>query len=252
MITVAAVQHDIVWEDPPANFAAVAPRVAAAADDGARLVVLAEMFSTGFSMRSEEIAEAPDGPSATFLLEQAGRHALWVGGSVPIRRDDALPTNTFVLAGPDGIARTYDKVHPFTYAREHEHYSAGEAVITVDVEGVRVTPLVCYDLRFVDLFWDAAAATDLYVVPANWPAGRRLHWQTLLRARAIENQAYVLGVNRVGSAGRLDYVGDSCIIGPLGEELAVAEPGVEQVLSAAVDPAVVADVRARFPFMADR
>ena len=252
MITVAAVQHDIVWEDPAANFAALAPRVEAAAADGARLVVLAEMFSTGFSMRSDVIAEPADGASATWLVEQASRHGVWIGGSIPERRDGTLPTNTFVLAAPDGTTHRYAKVHPFSYAREHEHYAAGDRVDTIDVDGVRVTPFICYDLRFVDLFWDAAAATDLYLVPANWPAARRHHWCTLIRARAIENQASVVGVNRVGSAGRLDYVGDSCILDPLGDEVAVAEPGVEQTLLGTVDPDVVADVRARFPFMADR
>ena len=253
MITVAAVQHDIVWEDPAANFAALAPRIEAAAGDGARLVVLAEMFSTGFSMRSDVIAEHPDGPTATFLLEQAARHGIWVGGSMPERTPGAtLPTNTFVLASPQGVTHRYAKVHPFTYAREDEHYSRGATVATVDVEGVRVTPLICYDLRFVDLFWDAAADTDLYLVPANWPAARSWHWISLLRARAIENQAYVVGVNRVGTAGRLVYSGDSRIIDPLGEEIAVAEPGREQTLMAHVDPAHVASVREQFPFMADR
>ena len=250
---VAAVQHDIVWEDPAANFAALAPRIEQAADDGARLVVLTEMFSTGFSMKSETIAEAPDGPTATFLAEQADRHGIWLGGSMPERTPGVpLPTNTFVLASPTGELHRYAKIHPFSYAGEHEHYSPGTSVTTIDVDGLRVTPLVCYDLRFVDLFWDAAVATDLYVVPANWPSTRRAHWIALLRARAIENQAYVLGVNRVGRAGRLDYTGDSRIIDPMGDELVVADEGVEQTLLADVDPAVVADVRRRFPFIPDR
>lgn len=253
MITVAAIQHDIVWEDPAANFSALAPRIEQAAADGARLVVLTEMFSTGFSMRSDVIAELPDGPTATFLAEQADRHGVWVGGSLPERTPGAdLPTNTFVLASPDGATHRYAKIHPFSYSGEDDHYSAGSSVSTVDVDGVRVTPLICYDLRFVDLFWEAAAGTDLYLVPANWPAARRGHWMALLTARAIENQAYVVGVNRVGTAGRLDYTGDSRIIDPLGEDLAVGDEGKEQTLLADVDPAVVAEVRERFPFMADR
>ena len=110
---------------------------------------------------------------------------------------------------------------------------------------------VCYDLRFADEFWGVADQTDLYVVPANWPAARRHHWRSLLVARAIENQAYVVGVNRVGHGGKLDYAGDSAIIDPMGEVLATAA-GIETVLVADVDPAMVTATRAQYPFMADR
>jgi predicted amidohydrolase len=260
-VRVAAVQHDIVWESPARNFERLAPLVAAAVHTGARLVALTEMYATGFSMAAERIAEDAEGPSAAFLAEQAQRHHVWVCGSVPTKArpsaPSALPTNSFVLAAPDGVVQRYDKLHPFSYAGEHEHYGAGELSFTFDIEGVRVTPFVCYDLRFADEWWAKAEATDLYVCVANWPAARRTHWQTLLRARAIENQAYVLGVNRVGegldrSGTTIDYVGDSLIIDPLGELLATAEPGVEQVITADVDPRRVADVRSSFPFLRDR
>jgi predicted amidohydrolase len=156
-----------------------------------------------------------------------------------------------VLAGPDGVVHRYDKIHPFTYSGEHEHYSAGSERVTVTVDGVALSPFVCYDLRFADELWDLAPRTDLYVVVANWPESRRLHWQVLLRARAIENQAYVLGVNRVGTGGRLAYAGDSCVIDPLGDVLAYAAGG-ETLVLADVDPDVVRATRKRFPFLADR
>jgi len=252
MIRAAAIQHDIVWENPEANFERIAPRLADAADRGARLAVLSEMWSTGFSMKSDRIAEAPDGPTIMFMRQQAGANDLWVAGSVPIAQGDGrLPVNRFVLAGPDGTIHTYDKIHPFSMAGEHEHYAAGTNTITVDIEGVRVTPLICYDLRFADLFWDAAADTDCYIVPANWPQSRGWHWISLLRARAIENQAYVIGLNRVGDAGRLHYSGDSRIIDPMGEET-VAEPDTEQTIYADIEPAKVAATRREFPFMVDR
>ena len=166
------------------------------------------------------------------------------------------PANTLVLAGPDGTTHTYAKIHPFSYAGEHEHYAAGDRHVTVDVEGVRVSLFVCYDLRFADEFWTLAEDTDCYLVVANWPESRREHWRVLLRARAIENQAYVVGVNRVGQGGKLEYAGDSRIIGPLGGVRAEAPPedgkGVETVLIEDVDPARVAEVRAEFPFLADR
>jgi len=253
---VACVQHDIVWEDPPANFARLAPRVREAAADGARLVVLTEMFSTGFSMAIDRVAEPVDGPSTRFLVEQAAEHGVWVCGSLPERPPEqpagqALPYNQLVLASPDGAVHRYAKIHSFTYAGEHEHYQPGTEHTTLDIEGVRTTLFVCYDLRFADEFWACAHDTDCYVVVANWPAPRREHWRTLLRARAIENQAYVVGVNRVGRAGRLEYVGDSAVVDPTGDVLTEAT-GVETILAADVEPARVAEVRARFPFLTDR
>jgi predicted amidohydrolase len=252
VIRVAGVQHDIVWEDRDANFARLAPQIAAAAAAGARLVALTEMFSTGFSMDGERVAEPAGGPSATFLAEQAAANGVWVCGSVPERdRGAAKPANRLLLAGPDGTVHRYDKIHPFSYAGEQEHYAAGSALVTVPVDDVAVSLFVCYDLRFADEFWAVADRTDLYVVVANWPESRRLHWQTLLRARAIENQAYVLGVNRVGTGGKLTYVGDSYIIDPMGEVLASAA-GTETLVLADVDPEVVRATRKRFPFLADR
>ncbi len=252
MTRIAAVQHDIVWEDREANFERLAPLVAGAAGLGAGLVLLTETFSTGFSM-TPGIGEPQDGPSAQFLRAMAAEHGVWVGGSCPeIAPDGPLPYNSFVLAGPDGTAHRYRKLHPFTHAGEHERFRAGEAPVTVEVDGLRVTLFVCYDLRFADVFWRAAPDTDVYLVPANWPSPRREHWRTLLRARAIENQAYVVGVNRVGTAGDgTPHVGDSRVVSPTGELLATAA-GVETVLLADVVPGEVAATRDRFRFLPDR
>ncbi|MEE2768159.1 MAG: nitrilase-related carbon-nitrogen hydrolase [Actinomycetota bacterium] len=250
---VAAIQHDVVWEDPSANHARLKPLIAEAAAAEARLVVLTEMYATGFSLAADRIAEDATGPSVTFLSDQAVEHGLWITGSVPVRdRQDSLPVNRMVVAGPDGAAHHYDKLYPFTYAREHEQYRAGERSVTLDIEGVRTTLFVCYDLRFSEAFWDLAADTDLYLVVANWPESRRHHWRTLLRARAIENQAWVVGVNRVGEADGLTYIGDTVIVDPMGEPVAEAADGAEQVVIADVDPVRVSEVRATFPFLADR
>ena len=248
----AVVQHDIVWEDRTANFARLAPQVARAAGAGAEFVLLSETFSTGFSM-TPGIGEPEGGPSARFLQEQAAEHGVWVAGSCPeVASDGELPYNSFVLAGPDGTVHRYRKLHPFTHGGEHERFRAGEKPVTVEVGGLRVTPFICYDLRFADVFWHAALDTDVFLVTANWPAARRLHWQTLLQARAIENQAYVVGCNRVGTAGDgTEHTGDSRIVSPMGELLATAA-GVETVLVADVDPAEVTATRARLRFLADR
>ncbi|MBK5308121.1 MAG: hypothetical protein JJD92_15655 [Frankiaceae bacterium] len=251
-LRIAVVQHDIVWESRAETLARLEPVVAAAAGAGARLVVLSEMFAVGFSMNVQLTAEDEDGPSTQWLLSQAERHRAWVCGTVPIRSPgEGLPYNTFVLAAPDGLVHRYRKIHPFTYGGEREAFSAGKDIITVDVDGVRVTPFVCYDLRFADVFWEVAADTDAYVVSANWPEARRRHWSSLLVARAIENQAFVVGCNRVGEGGKLTYVGDSAVVSPMGDVLAAASE-VETTLLVDIDPATVAEVRQRFPFAADR
>jgi predicted amidohydrolase len=249
---VAAIQSDITWESPTTNYELLRPWIAAAAAAGTRLVVLPEMFACGFSMATERVQEPEDGPSAQFLADQARTHNLWICGSIPELPPGATkPSNTLVLASPTGQRHRYRKIHPFSFAREHEHYTAGTDHVTVDIEGLRCTLFVCYDLRFADEFWATAHATDAYIVVANWPERRRLHWTTLLQARAIENQAYVVGVNRVGHGSGLDYSGDSRIIDPWGETLASAAGGVTMLL-ADLRAEVVQDARSRFPVLRDR
>jgi predicted amidohydrolase len=265
---IAAVQHDIVWEDRDANFTRLVPQVARAVGAGAELVLLTETFSTGFSM-TPGLGEPEGGPSARFLAGQAAEHGVWVAGTCPEiaegtggeggestggegRESTALPYNSFVLAGPDGELHRYRKLHPFTHAGEHERFRAGDGPVTVQIGDLRVTPFICYDLRFADVFWRAAPETDVYLVPANWPAARRLHWQTLLQARAIENQAYVVGCNRVGTAGDgTEHTGDSRIVSPMGELLATAA-AVETIVLADVDAAEVTATRDRLRFLPDR
>jgi predicted amidohydrolase len=248
---VAAIQHDIVWEDGEATRAHLAPMIADAASQGARLIALTEMYATGFSMDPARIAEPEGGPNEEFLLEQAARHDAWLIGSIAQTQPAGRPRNVAVLAGPGGQLHGYAKIHPFSYAGEDKQYDAGEELITVDVEGLSVSPLVCYDLRFADSFWALGERTDLFVVVANWPEPRREHWRALLRARAIENQAYVVGVNRVGPAGRLPHVGDSALLDPMGRTLAEAT-GAEAILVADVEPETVRSVRGEFPFLRDR
>jgi predicted amidohydrolase len=249
-VKIALLQTDIAWEDVPENHRRAAAMLAEAATGGARLAILPEMFNTGFSMDSRRIAQPPGGPSESFLLAQAKALNLWILASIPESGEPA-PRNMALLVSPQGAVTRYAKIHPFSYAGEHEHYAAGDRVVTADVEGVRVTPFVCYDLRFPEPFRLAAADTDLFAVVANWPDERREHWRTLLRARAIENQAYVAGVNRVGDGGRLHYAGDSAGISPLGETLAEGDDQ-ERVLLCDIDPDGVSKLRARFPALEDR
>lgn len=249
---IAAVQHDIVWEDSPATRAALEPRMAAASAAGARLIVLAEMFATGFSLNGDAVAEAPDGPSVTWMAEQAQTLGSWVVGSLPIDTGTGRPLNRLVAAGPDGELTIYDKRHPFSFGREPEVYDAGDDLATVTIDGMVWALTVCYDLRFSYDYWNRATDVDGYLVVANWPRPRREHWQALLRARAIENLAYVVGVNRVGTDGAgLDYAGDSAVISPNGDLLAQAADR-EAVLLVDIDPEATATTRRKFGFLADR
>jgi len=250
-VKVAAIQHDIVWEDGGATRKRVAPMIAQAAGGGARLIVLTEMYATGFSMHPERVAEDEGGPNEQFLLDQAREHGAWVLASIAQWGGDGRARNNAVLAAPDGAVHRYAKIHPFSYAHEDEHYAAGTEFLTVILDGLRVSVFVCYDLRFADVFWARADVTDVYVVPANWPEARRTHWQALLTARAIENQAYVVGVNRVGAAGEVRHVGDSAIIDPLGRTLTGASQ-IETVLTADITAEEVTRVRSRYPFLPDR
>jgi predicted amidohydrolase len=249
-VKLALVQMDLAWEDVAENHRRARKHLEEAARRGAALALLPEMFCTGFSMEAEKIAQPAGGPSETFLRETAKELGLWVLASVP-EAGQPRPRNMAILAGPDGAVARYAKIHPFTFGGEDRVYTGGDRIVTVPIAGARVTPFVCYDLRFPEPFRLAADDTDLFALVANWPEARREHWRTLLRARAIENLCYVAGVNRVGEGGKLRYAGDSAVISPWGEVL-VEGSADEAVLVCDVDPAVVRDARAKFPALRDR
>ncbi len=253
VLRVAAVQHEPSWQDRDATLAALTPTVAVAARTGARLVVLPELFAVGFSMAVDVIAEPEDGPTVDWMRARATEHEVWLAGSVPERRPgDERPGNVLCMLAPDGTVHRYAKRHPFGMAGEHDHYRAGDDHVTVDVDGVRVTPTICYDLRFPEQYRATADDTDAYLVVASWPAPRATHWSSLLVARAIENQAYVVGVNRVGEDGNgLAQAGRSVVVDPLGQEL-VRAGDAATLLTADLDTEVVAQVRRDLPFLPDR
>jgi predicted amidohydrolase len=247
---VAGIQFDLAWEDPEENFRRAQPLLERAAGAGARLVALPEMFNTGFSMDAAAVVRHA-GATKAWLAEQARRLHLHVIGGYA-EPGEPRPKNALSLFGPDGRELLhYQKIHPFSLAGEAQHFSGGAAVGSATIEGVRVTPVICYDLRFPELFRAAVDGTDLFVVIANWPEKRRHAWSTLLAARAIESQCFVLGVNRVGDASGEAHSGDSALLDPFGFVRASAanEPAV---VVGGVDAAEVARVRDRFPFLADR
>lgn len=249
---IAVVQHEIVWESPERNFAALRPQIDEAAASGAHLITLTETFSWGFSMNTDRVQEPVDGPSTAFLREEAARTGAWMVGSIPVRPEHLdRPYNRMTFAGPNGELEYYDKLHPFTFSGEDKSYGAGTTAKTFTIGDLRISPFVCFDIRFATDFWDLAHDTDCYLVVANWPASRQHHWVPLLTARAIENQAWVVASNRVGEDPNVAYAGRSMIIDPYGEIIADL-PDVTGVISADIDPGRVAEVRTAFPFLEDR
>lgn len=247
---VALVQCDICWEERESTLSRIESWVERAAAAGAELILLPEMFAVGFSMATDRVAEAEDGPTSRWLQAFAHDRNVSIGGSIPTRISTGRVRNRFVLATPRGVL-TYDKVKPFAFAHEDDWYEPGPGTTTWEVSGVRMTPFVCYDLRFADLWWQRAPDTDVYLCVASWPASRRRHWLHLLVARAIENQAWVIACNRVGEGGGQSYCGDSMVVDPNGVVVAAAAED-EGIVLAQVDPARTQAVRAQLPFLADR
>lgn len=254
---IGLLQLDLAWEDWRSNHAAAAKLLQRAAEDGVTLALLPEMFATGFSLDGARIAQPPGGPSEEWLRGMARGLGMHLVAGVAETCDASggpspLPCNNALWVTPDGAVERYTKLHPFSFAGEDNRFAKGTRVVTWTIEGLRVTPVVCYDLRFPELFRAATDDTDLYAVLANWPERRRAHWQALLKARAIENLCYVAGVNRVGEDGLGNpHTGDSAVVSPWGETLAAAAMD-ETLLVAKVDPAKVAEARAKFPVLKDR
>ena len=217
-LTITLIQTQLVWEDIDANlerFDAAIEAIEAPTD----LIVLPEMFSTGFSMNAPALAEKMDGRAVTWLRRKAARKNAVFTGSLMVQ-DAGRYYNRLVWARPDGSLLTYDKRHLFRYAGEEKVYTAGDKLLTVELKGWRIRPFICYDLRFPVWIRNLGPAYDLALFVANWPSRRAAHWRALLRTRAIENQAYVAAVNRVGKDGKgFDHSGHSALIDPAGEVL---------------------------------
>ena len=240
------VQQPLAWQDAVANHAHFS-RVLAPLAGTTDLALLPEMFTSGFTMQPEVHAEAADGATRGWMLQQAQLLDAAVGGSVAVNEQGRF-FNRFMLATPHGDLFQYDKRHLFRMGGEHRHYSAGGRAQVFEWRGVRICPLVCYDLRFP--VWSRRRAEleyDLLTYSANWPAVRRHAWMTLLRARAIENQAFVAGVNRVGDDGSgMAHAGDSMVVDFAGQPLAELDDR-SGVATVSLDLAALRAWRDKFP-----
>jgi predicted amidohydrolase len=254
-LKVALVQADQIWENKEANLEHYEELLAPLSE--VDLIVLPEMFNTGFSMSSTKLAEQMDcSAGLTWLHDLAKTKAAAVYTSLIIEEDGRY-FNRGVFMAPEGLIRSYDKRKSFGLAGEDKHYSAGHDEVIVKHLGWNIQLQICYDLRFPEVSRnriepDGRAAYDLLLYVANWPEKRRAHWQTLLKARAIENQSYVVGVNRVGlDGGGLSYSGDSVCIDPLGGET-LCTPAQEETRVVTLKYDRLLEVRESLPFLKDR
>ncbi|NBD96408.1 MAG: amidohydrolase [Gammaproteobacteria bacterium] len=248
-LEVGLVQADLVWQDPDAN----RRRLAAMMDTqpGCDLYVIPETFSTGFLGDVGLEAESMDGPSVAWMREQARSRDAAVCGSLVIDGGDGRRFNRMVFMPPDGGFSIYDKRHRFSFGGENERYCEGDRQVVVDWRGWRIDLQVCFDLRF-PAWCRNDRDFDIQIFVANWPAPRADHWRSLLKARAIENQAYVLGVNRCGRDGNgLDYTGDTVARGADGARLVELGP-VEGCGRVSLSLPALRDFRDALPFLADR
>lgn len=249
-LRVSLVQSELIWEDRSANLQQLAQKLSQLSSGQTDLVVLPEMFTTGFSMRAPQLAEPTRGEAYQWMAEQAARLQAVVTGSI-IAEEDGAYYNRLLWVRPDGSYEQYDKRHLFTLAKEEMTYSPGQTALIVDLKGWKVMPLVCYDLRFP--VWSRNRDHyDLLLYVANWPTKRRVAWQALLTARAIENQAYTIGLNRVGEDGNgYPHSGDSAVYDFAGAALLQAAE-VEGVFTITLDKAKQEQFREKLRFLDDQ
>lgn len=248
-LNITVIQPDIVWENKQANLANYESSITSITDKK-EVIVLPEMFSTGFSMNTAEMAETMDGPTVNWMKQITRDHKCILTGSIIIREGDNY-YNRMLWVQPDGVVYHYDKRHLFAYADEHNHYTPGDKRLIVSVKGFRICLMVCYDLRFPVWARNLDEAYDVLLYVANWPEKRSIAWRTLLQARAIENMSYVVGVNRVGKDMKgLNYIGDSSVFGPLGEMIFQVSNN-EAIQTITLEKEVVEATRAQLPFLKD-
>ncbi len=248
---VALIQLDTVWQNKEKNFEKILSLLNQKDMKNVDLVCLPEMFATGFTMQSRPYGEKVNGPTFAFLKRLARDFSLFVQGTC-IKSVSSKRYNCSVVINPSGeIMAEYYKIHPFSFLDEHNHYDKGKKPALFTLNNFKTALFICYDLRFPELFrYAAGKGAELFIIPANWPESRAAHWRALLIARAIECQAYVLGINRTGTGDGIQYPGMSLAIDPAGNIIAEADE-TEQVLYAQLDDDLPRQTRKKFPFLKD-
>lgn len=249
---VVGCQFDMKWEDKRGSFELARRLLRETPPPANALVVFPEMFSTGFSMDVEKIAEGESREAEAFLQSVSREYGVATLGGVATLEGGGAGRNQAVSFAPDGaeISR-YNKIFPFSPGGESKRYRAGDSIVLFEWQGFKIATFICYDLRFPEIFRGAAVqGADLITVIASWPQARTHHWTTLLQARAIENQAYVIGVNRCGDDPHFHYKGRSMVVHPDGQTLADAGE-TDGIISAELDIQELRDYRRTRPFLCD-
>lgn len=219
------IQSDLVWEDPNTNRASFSQRIKSISGE-VDLIVLPEMFTTGFSMNAKDLAEDPEGKTLQWMIDIATNYKTAITGSVMIKEADSFFNRLFFVY-PDGTYKHYDKRHTFTLAGEHKVYTAGTNKLILNYKGFKICPLICYDLRF-PVWARNTEEYDILLYVANWPKKRISAWDALLKARAIENMCYCIGVNRVGQDGNQhEYIGHTAVYDVLGNQISTVDNEIE-------------------------
>lgn len=258
-LTITLIQTDLFWEDKKANLEMLQKKIDSI-NEKTEIVILPEMFSTGFSMKPELLAEKMYGDTVQWMKKIAAEKKIILTGSVIIEDPSTNAQggkyfNRLIWMLPNGQYGIYDKRHLFAFADEHDHYSAGNKKLIASVKGWKINLQICYDLRFP--VWSRQTPGelenkyDLLINVANWPEKRSTAWKTLLRARAIENQCFVVGINRIGEDGnKIPYDGESSIIDPLGE-IIYQKKSEEDIFTYTLQKEKISEVRDQFPFWQD-
>lgn len=248
-LDIALIQFDIVWENPKENRRILTEKINTTSST-TDVVILPEMFTTGFSMNPKELAETIDGKTINWMKNRASEKQVAIIGSLIIKEEEKY-YNCLIFAYPNGKIEMYDKRHLFTYGGEDKEYTAGNKRLIVDYKGWKICPMICYDLRFP--VWSRYTNDyDILIYIANWPKPRINAWNTLLKARSIENMCYTVGVNRVGVDGNdLAYVGYSQVLDMLGNELVFSE-NKDVILEVSLNKNKLIDTRKKFQFLNDK
>jgi omega-amidase len=251
-LCICCAQMACIWGKPAETLELAAEAIETAAAQGASVIAFPEQFPIGWDPFARFRIEDLEGPTVTALRDLARRNAVAIVAGLR-ERHDPLPRNTSVAIGPQGdVLATYAKVHLFSPEREQEQFSAGEDLSLFSLDGMTFGIALCYDLRFPDLFsLYAAAGVECVIVPAAWPCRRVEHWELFIRARALENQYFVAGINTIGTTPVDQYCGHSMVAGPQGEVLARAKDA-QELIFADLSPASISEARSRIPLHSDR
>jgi predicted amidohydrolase len=223
-----------------------------AAKDQVDFLIFSEMTLTGFTIKTKEFGESlKESETIEFFKKNAVRYHMAICFGLPIIRDDKAENHCVILSETGELVADYAKIHPFSLGTEAKFYKGGNSIVSCSIKDFTVSPFICYDLRFPEIFQVASQKNTLLVVIANWPVSRREDWSILLKARAIENQAFVVGVNRTGSGGGLEYFGDSMVLSPRGKILTLAKEGTNLTIMD-IFPEEALTCRRKFPLKSDR